>query len=336
MSEVTILTSFKAQIAIEALEQWRGGPVAAWEAWLCRAQTGKAEIAVALEAYCLGDRLGAPWESGSAHWAPVAYIKIVQRANNHPKGTDEADTVRCFERFVAGYNFDGDTESLLVCWARFHSKHYRPTSYGGTWRNYFATVKALDKKGNLGVDRLYTLAADCLPGGSAGNGCLALALPVYAYAKRIGLEPVTLMQAFFRISHSSAHALGCAAFLCSLFEALLDPDNDHQLAASCAPIRQFFAQQQWRMAPEAFARHYPNNMLCCYTVVHALYANFNAGSGLEMITAVVSMGGDVDSVLALAMLLFQLFYPNQVNHHRWQKLAAKLQQTMVNEEVHHA
>ena len=78
------------------------------------------------------------------------------------------------------------------------------------------------------------------------------------------------------------------------------------------------------MPPEVFAQKYPNNVICCYTVTHALYGVFNARSGLGMITDVVSMGGDVDSVLALAMMLFRLFYPDRVDHSRWQSLSLEV------------
>jgi hypothetical protein len=315
------MAEFDAQIAIEALEQWRGGPVEEWEERLCRMSSDKANIPSALEAYCLGDRLGAPWESNTAHWSPVEYLTIVKRSNAYPMGTDEADTVRCFQSFTDSYDFDDDIEKLLVCWARFHTKQRRATSYGGTWRDYFATVEALDKKGNLTADRLFVLADDRKPGGSAGNGCLALTLPVYDYAQKIGLPPVRLVQSFFRISHSSEHALGCAEFLCSLFDVLLYPKNEKIVTASCKPIRWFFADKEWEMPPEVFAQKYPNNLLCCYTVTHALYAAFRTRGNIWMIRDVVSMGGDVDSVLALAMMLFRLFYLDRVDHGRWQSLS---------------
>ncbi len=265
------------------------------------------DIEAALTAYRKGDRLGAPWEGGPAHWSPVSYEKILARKNQYPLGTDEADTVDCFEKFLTLHGYDENLDNLLVAWARFHERNRRTTCYGETWKDYFATVRGLDKSRMLTTGRLFTLSAERKPGGSLGNGCLALGLPAYAYAKKLGLQSKEVMQSFFRLSHSHEGALGCARFLCDLFDAVEAGRKITALDADCQPVKTFLTDKEWQLKPEVFARKYPHNVLCCYTVIHALYGVLNASSEEELIVWVVSMNGDVDSVLSLAMLLFSLF-----------------------------
>jgi hypothetical protein len=261
----------------------------------------------ALEAYCRGDRLGAPWESNSAHWSPVSYEQILARENRYPRGTDESDIVDCFERFVSGYEYDGDVNWLLVSWARFHEKNRRVTTYGGTHKNFFRVVRALDKAGNLKTERLFELSAESKPGGSLGNGCLALALSVYAYSKVIGHDRKELVQLFFKLSHAHEGALGCGRYLCNLFEAVEGGFELLKVQSDCGPVSKFLANREWEMPPEEFAKKYPHNVLCCITVVHALYGVLNASSEVDLIVRTISMGGDCDSVMAMSMMLWEIF-----------------------------
>jgi hypothetical protein len=258
----------------------------------------------ALDAYRRGDRLGAPWESNSSHWSPVSYEQILARENRYPRGTDESDIVDCFESFVSGYEYDGDIDRLLVSWARFHDKHRRVTSYGGTHKNFFRVVRALDKAGNLTTKRLFELSAESKPGGSLGNGCLALALSVYAYSKVIAHDSKELVQLFFKLSHAHEGALGCARYLCDLFEAVEGGFDPLKVQPDCGVVNKFLANREWELPPEGFAKKYPHNVLCCITVIHVLYGVLNATSEVDLIERVVSMGGDSDSCLSLSLLLW--------------------------------
>ncbi len=269
-------------------------------------------VEAALDAYKRGDRLGAPWEAGPARWTPTTLPEIESRAKAYPDGTDESDIVDCFQRFSAICAYDGDLENLLVSWVRFHEKHRRATCYGGTWRDYFRLVRALDQQGNLSVGRLSTLAAEIKPGGSAGNGCLALALPVYDFARQYDLEAGALMQAFFKLSHTHPSALDAAKFLCALFDAPQRLMDRLEFDVGGEAITGFFKNREWDLSPEEFATRYPHNVLCPYTVVHALYAVIRSETEQDVICKVVSMRGDVDSVLALALMLFELVRSGQV------------------------
>lgn len=268
------------------------------------------DVKKALHAYRRGDRLGAPWESGSAHWSPVTFDQIIARGNQYPKGTDESDIVDCFEKFVSGYEYDGNIDNLLVSWARFHERNRRAARYGGTHKHFFTLVRALDKAGTLTAERLFALSAESKPGGSLGNGCLALALPVYAFSKEIGHDSKELVQLFFRLSHAHEGALGCARYLCDLFAALELKYEPLSVKADCGPVNRFLLNEEWKLPPEEFANRYPNNVLCCITVMHALYGVLNASSEEDLITGVVSMGGDCDGILALSLLMFGLLPQN--------------------------
>ena len=261
------------------------------------------DVAKALDAYRKGDRLGAPWESGTAHWSPVTYEQIMARQHQFPHGTDESDIVDCFERFVSQYNYDGDTNDLLLSWARFHERNRRATSYGGTWKDYFATVKAMDRSGRLTVENLFRLSAERKPGGSQGNGCLPLSLPVYDYSKKIGVGSKEIVQLFFRLSHAHENALGCARYLCDLFAALEGGFEPLNVKSDCGVVECFLKNKEWIIQPDEFAKKHPNNMLCCETVVHALFGAMNADDEQDLILKIVSMGGDVDSVLAMALMI---------------------------------
>lgn len=311
-------------------------------------------VAEGLDAYRLGDRLGAPWEGSGPVWTPTTYEEIAKRANESPQGTDESDIVDCFLAFTEQYRFNGNLDDLLVSWVRFHAGHHRATSYGRTWKDYFRTVRYLDRKGELTVETLYTLARDRNRQGSAGNGCLALALPVYDYAAKLELRPTSwdgwvyrgrttggryieavdqigwvkdrtdLVLAFCRLSHAGAEALAGMRFLCFLFdsirgieagEAEIDPHIQ-----GCRPLLDYYWRTTtrsgstrqpagWTLGPEDFARAFPCNVLVGGTVVHALYALHTADDEEDLVRKVISMRGDTDSVLALALMLWRLIFP---------------------------
>ena len=148
-----------------------------------------------LQLYFDGDRIGAPAEGMSG--ATLDSGQMMRRQQEYPHGTDESDSVRLLVDFASGWQWAGDYEGFAVEWARYMAHHHACTSYGRTWRDHFATVKALEKSGRLDLDRLLTLSRDR---NSCGNGCLALAYPAWRYARRNcrrALEPnVTRSVAF--------------------------------------------------------------------------------------------------------------------------------------------
>lgn len=310
----------------------------------------KLRVDEGLEAYRLGDSLGAAWEGQRPGWQQTSYEKIMDRSGMYPRGTDESDTVDCFLAFDANYEFDGNLEALLVNWARWHAQHHGATRYGNTWKDYFRTVKSLDKSGQLTSERLRQIALDRNHGGSAGNGCLALALPVYAYAKKINLRPTPwdgwvykgtfgngksckpvdrvgwvttrteLVEAFVALSHASPEALASVRFICFLFD-LVHRVHERNVCidskvSDCDDLVFYYDQTDepaWQLSPTEFCSLFPQNVLCGGALVHALYALHTAADEKDLICRVVSMRGDVDSVLALALMLWRLFFPVSKN-----------------------
>ncbi len=269
----------------------------------------------ALKAYCEGDRLGALWESNRARYQPRGIEEVRRRASRRSRGTDESDIVKCFEVFSRDYHFSRfsdkkqNVEKLLVDWARYHAKHHTAARYGNTWKDYFRMVVQLDRQGNLSCDNLFRSALQRGPRGegSAGNGCLALALPIYVFAREHDLHPGRLIRAFFHLSHAHEDALQAGHFLYRLFQNLDFYQGRGQLEVRSPIIREYYEQSLWRLEPAEFARCYPHNVLAPVTVIYALYAVQNSTSEEEVVSLTVSLGGDVDSTLALALMLHRLF-----------------------------
>ena len=270
------------------------------------------------ETFRLGDRLGAPWETGEVNWSPVSREQIMHRSNEHSKGTDESDIIDCFDAYTAQYEYDGNRERFLVSWADFHEKHRRYTTYGGTWKGYFNAVKYLRKKDRLNLETLYLYARECKPdGGSTGNGFYALVLPVYAYALIVEEDPHELVRDVVTLTHAHPTAISCALFLTHLFDIVRGVIDESSIFDCSLTIERYYGRDSattfddphnWQRTPEEFARVFPDNILCCNTLAHALFAIHSAEDEQDLVSKVVGLSGDVDSVLGLALMLYRMFY----------------------------
>jgi len=128
-----------------------------------------------IDLYYKGDSIGAIAEGGAG--GTVSYERAMTGLKAYPNGTDESDTARLFIKYCASI----DIENFSVTdWYAYHAKHRAATTYGKTWQktwqDHFLTVEYfLKKHGELDYDRLVAISKDR---GSNGNGCLALAYPI--------------------------------------------------------------------------------------------------------------------------------------------------------------
>lgn len=239
-----------------------------------------------ISAYLLGDRLGAPWETGDVLLTNRSMEEIQASGNEYPNGTDESDIVRCFLSFADGYLYES-RDKLLLDWCVYHQRHHRASGYGRTYRDHFALVKHLIKGQRLSLQTVFQMSAER---NSFGNGCLALVYPVACYAASIGEDPTELAQNFTRLTHAHSRALNAVNILLRI---ILNP----QVATLVA--REIGVEV---ISLEELITAYPSNVPADWTLAYALFAA-RRGSHEDVILTVVNMGGDVDSVLALALLL---------------------------------
>lgn len=232
-----------------------------------------------LQLYFYGDRIGAPAEGMAG--ATLDFERMMQRQHEYPNGTDESDSVRQFVRFAGGYAWDGDYDGFAVSWARSIAHQHACTSYGRTWRDHFATVRALVKSGNVTIDRLLVLSRDR---NSCGNGCLALAYPAWRYAREVGADPYRLARAVTEVSHAHPLAQRCVAALAGCFAT----GDLSAFPADCFP------------PPGEEVRFTHLAPGCLWAALQC------AGMATkdDAIRRAAEIGGDVDSYLSLGLLLW--------------------------------
>ncbi len=249
-----------------------------------------------IAAYLLGDRLGAPWETGDVLLTNRSLEVIQARGSEYPNGTDESDIVRCFLSFVQNYRYEG-REKLLLDWCVYHQRHHRASGYGRTYRDHFGLVKQLIKERQLNLDTIFRISAER---NSFGNGCLALVYPVACYAASIGENPTELAQDFTRLTHAQPRAVNAVN---DLLRIILNP-KETLLVAREIGIE--------GISREELIKVYPSNVPADWTLAYALYAALH-GNREDVILTAVNMNGDVDSVLAVALMLEEL-----ISHHHSQ------------------
>ncbi|RME05932.1 MAG: hypothetical protein D6816_08295, partial [Bacteroidetes bacterium] len=142
--------------------------------------------------------------------------------------------------------------------------------------------------------------------GSAGNGCLALVLPVYVFARKHNLQPRRLVKAFCQISHAHGEALRASNFLCHVFEVHDGVKESLPFEELPSALREYVGQSHWQLDPSGFVSRYPHNALAPEAVAYALYTVQNSKREEDVIALTVSLGGDVDSTLALALMLYKI------------------------------
>lgn len=228
-----------------------------------------------VQLYMEGDRIGAPFESYGPPVKPLSYGEIMARANEYPNGTDESDIVRCFSRFTEGYTWADDLPQFIVDWCDYHEQHRAATSYGGTWRDHFATVKYLRKEGKLTYGELARISEER---DSFGCGALALVYPALLYAEE-------------------REMVGAWTFVTVLCKA-----THHHVAARAAVMELlyfFSARQNISTLTRNLGRTGCRDIVGkAATLAHLFRSKQNLAH------QAILEGGDVDSILSLALLLW--------------------------------
>ena len=242
-----------------------------------------------IAAYQLGDRLGAPWESGDIALTDRSMVEIQARENEYPNGTDESDIVRCFLSFVEDYQYEG-RDKLLLDWCVYHQRHHQASGYGRTYRDHFGLVKHLIKERQLNLDTIFRISAER---NSFGNGCLALVYPVSCYAASIGEDPTELAQNFTRLTHANSRAVNAVNILLRIIQH----PQEAPLVAREIGVE--------GISMEELIKTYPSNVPADWTLAYALFVA-RRGSHEDVIMTVVNMGGDVDSLMAIALMIWEI------------------------------
>jgi ADP-ribosylglycohydrolase len=226
-----------------------------------------------IELYKLGDRTGLPWESKSMHCEPDGYLPP------SPLGSDESSIVDCFLAFTASYRFSTTTQ-FLWDWCQYHTEHHG-TGYGRTYKEHFADMKSLRRNytAEEGVAHLYRISKER---NSFGNGCLALVLPAYFYARKQGLPPQRFIEEITTLNYFHPEAVGACE---RLYQIVSRADNGcHDYPPYTEPLAVI-------KAPD--------------TLNAALYCG-DEDTEEAVIRKAIYLGGHVDSVLSLALLLHGL------------------------------
>jgi len=234
-----------------------------------------------MQLYFEGDRMGAPAEGMPG--ATLSFENIMARQHEYPNGTDESDSVRLFMRFANGYSWDGDYDQFAVEWACYIAEHHAATSYGKTWHSLFGLVRHVEKTTGRPIThtKLLEISRDW---NSCGNGCLALAYPAWRHAEDVGADARRLARAATEVSHAHPLAQRCVASLVDFFASGGSSTFDADLLP---PVG-----REWQFTQTASG---------------CLWAALGCAKGQtkeDVIRSAAEIGGDVDSYLALAMLLW--------------------------------
>lgn len=181
-------------------------------------------------------------------------------------------------------------------------RHNGASGYGRTYRDHFGLVKHLIKERQLNLDTIFRISAER---NSFGNGCLALVYPVHCYAKDNGLPAWDLVEAFTRIVYTHPMALKAVRLLHDLIEIAESCGDPFDIESGEPCVREFF-RHGIELSPAEFIERYPDNVVALHTLFHALYGAHDARSEEDVIVKTVNLGGDADSVLATAMLIWAL------------------------------
>lgn len=269
--------------------------------------------------YILGDVVGSPFEATEPLYREWSLDEIIRRYRKAGTRTDESDLVDCFNKFMEDYDFRVE-ERCLLDWAVFISKNKSVVKYGKAFPDFFRTVGALEANNTLSVERLYDIAVDR---NSCGNGCLSLVLPVYHLGDSLNIgkkDKHRLIVDFCRLTHAHELALQGVSFLFMALDITLNDGDPFALGAygaydklTAPPLKTALAEflgSSLTASPEEFIKRYNNNSTALNTVFYALYCVRNAASLEEVAVRVVTLGGDVDSVNALAFMLWGLLHPS--------------------------
>lgn len=242
-----------------------------------------------IAAYKRGDRLGAPWETGEVYLTDRSLREIYAREIAGMDGTDESDIVNCFLNFSEGYPF-ADVDEMLLDWCVYHQRNHRVRGYGRTFKKHFELVKFLIKEGRLSLETIRKMSRER---DSFGNACLALVYPVFCYAHAIGQDPFELVRSFTLLTHAHEKALAATNMLARIVDS---PDSVASIAGDLGLIN---------LPVERLIREFPTNIPADMTMVYALRCALECEQD-KIVQMAVNLNGDVDSVLATAMLISTL------------------------------
>ena len=246
---------------------------------------------VCIEAFKLGDRVGLPFE-GCTMFLPVDERRL-EMALKSSQGSDESSIVDCFLRFADGYPFS-TREQFAWDWVTFHAKHHG-TGYGRTYKDHFNLVAHIRKNAarypdtGSRVRKLTEIAADA---DSFGNGCLALVYPAFCYARFIGQDPVEFVRYLTGFTHANRNAIEAVTLLCHFVEC---PQT----------IADFYADSGISDDVVFRNRYCTGHASALNTLMTAVKCSIK-GTWMGVIRAGLRIGGDTDSTLATAMLLWTL------------------------------
>ena len=240
---------------------------------------------VVIEAYKKGDRVGAPFE-GKGMWLEMPEDRI-QAALCNVQGTDESSIVDCFLGYVQRFPWEGQLDQWLWGWLVYHQQHHG-IGYGRTYRNHFNLVSCLEKKKPCLPleERLTTVRNIADEEDSFGNGCLALVYPLYAYARAHipEYDPRELVMLVTCHTHSSENALRAVNLLMDCIDGLpIEPPTMEEIRR----------------------KHYAGHATAWNTLMAALFIA-DVPSEEDLYRRGIHVGGDADSTIATAALIWQL------------------------------
>jgi len=241
-----------------------------------------------IEAFKWGDRCGLPFE-GHLLFPTVINEDRLQLAMKSSQGSDESSIVDCFTAFANCYQYT-DREQFVLDWCLYHQRHHG-TGYGRTYRDHFELVKYIGKSPLQYLNqqsvlaKLQEIATDA---NSFGNGSLAIVYPAYCYAQAIGEQPVEFVRYLVSFTHAHEDAQKAVTLLCSFIE---DPERIADYAVG---------------DDEEFRRLYCQQHATAYNTLMTAVKCAMKATDVEVIREAVRIGGDTDSTLATALLLWKL------------------------------
>ena len=238
-----------------------------------------------IEAYKKGDRVGATFE-GKGMWLEMLEDRI-KAALCNVQGTDESSIVDCFLGYVQCFPWEGQLDQWLWGWLVYHRQHHG-IGYGRTYRNHFNLVSCLEKKRHsIPLDeKLAIIRRIADEEDSFGNGCLALVYPLYAYARAHIPEyhPRELVMLVTCHTHSSGNALRAVTLLMDYIDGLpIEPPSEEEVRV----------------------KHYAAYATAWNTMMAAFFIA-DVATVEELYRRGIHVGGDADSTIATAALLWQL------------------------------
>lgn len=248
-----------------------------------------------IEAFKWGDRAGLPFEGGQLFPAAINEERL-QLAMKSIQDSDESSIVDCFIAFTSSYQYT-TREQFVWDWLVYHQQHHG-TGYGRTYRDHFQLVKYIGKAPsqylNLQsvITKLQEIATDA---NSFGNGSLAIVYPAYCYAQAIGEEPQDFVRYLVSFTHANQDALRAVTLLCSFIE------QPALIADYCVEDDEEFKQRYCQLHATA------------YNTLMAAVRCAMQETEVDVIREGLRIGGDTDSVLATAMLLWKLRQQEQQN-----------------------